>query len=569
MNMREENKEGAQDSCGPARLPCNTDALDALEKKLRTPGVSPQELYRIALTDPGLTVELVRHTRQIIGKPFSKPDFNLSNHLSNLPLDEVSALATSLKANMSKLTDDQRVLVAGLGRTATLAAWIAGYLAESCSIESAHECSGSTMFHFVGELKAVAAQAEGFKHASNSSASQEELRELLKKNCDFDVQEWENQWFIDSQLPRFRVPTTASDLADFSQNNRELHTAVLAAIELTEALQAEQLQNWIDDGIAPADTVFAALVADQTLQMEIISNIIDHYRNTENDLQQGPAAITAPPTSTTTDNIDTPQGTGAPASQSKDSGIISVPPPNLENDARFGRTGPPPRDAKTADEPLPDIDLAALRTSEQLFAAQESDTEPVMQIDLAASTPIIFACPENANYQIESIDPPELPKPIESRVKEIVESFEKIINKATTSDDLLVAIMEELTGTLFKRAALVVISERERFALTVAARGDADNPQRLEYKSELSPLSTRQQSIQSFAHSPKDCSPFGSKAFALAPLDATHEKPVALYADCGTDVILSLEARTVFRGVVELLNNRLPELQGGIPEELT
>ncbi|MEZ4753703.1 MAG: hypothetical protein R3A13_05255 [Bdellovibrionota bacterium] len=62
--------------------------------------------------------------------------------------------------------------------------------------------------------------------------------------------------------------------------------------------------------------------------------------------------------------------------------------------------------------------------------------------------------------------------------------------------------------------------------------------------------------------------PFGSKAFALSPIDADHDTPVALYADCGVDGSITFEARRIFRTVVEIHNQKLPSLPGGIPVEL-
>ena len=40
---------------------------------------------------------------------------------------------------------------------------------------------------------------------------------------------------------------------------------------------------------------------------------------------------------------------------------------------------------------------------------------------------------------------------------------------------------------------------------------------------------------------------------------------MTLYADCGKDLVITFEARRIFRSVVDLLNHILPQLPGGLP----
>jgi hypothetical protein len=116
---------------------------------------------------------------------------------------------------------------------------------------------------------------------------------------------------------------------------------------------------------------------------------------------------------------------------------------------------------------------------------------------------------------------------------------------------------------------LIVVSKDKSQAIVVAARGpNIGNGQKLSITDPLNPLAQCFTKVQSFGNRESEYSPFGSKSFSLAPINADHDTPVARYADCGNDRAISFEARRVFRTVVEILNERLPQIPGGIPVEL-
>jgi len=166
------------------------------------------------------------------------------------------------------------------------------------------------------------------------------------------------------------------------------------------------------------------------------------------------------------------------------------------------------------------------------------------------------------------IAPPEIHT---SNGTTIVTSIVQQFDQATRSEELLAQLLEALVDKgPFEKSALIVVSKDRKSAVVVAARGpDIGNGQRLSLDDPLSPLAQCFSKVQSFGSKESPVSPFGSKAFALAPIDADHETPVALYADCGNSGTLSFEARRVFRAVVEVLNRRLPGIPGGIPVEVS
>jgi ribosomal protein L29 len=166
--------------------------------------------------------------------------------------------------------------------------------------------------------------------------------------------------------------------------------------------------------------------------------------------------------------------------------------------------------------------------------------------------------------------PVKLPELRTSKGTKTVASISTMFEEAENSEELLTSLLDMLVGKgPFEKSALIVISKDRKTALVVTARGpNIGNGQTLELTDPLSPLAQCFSKVQSWGNKESKESPFGSKAFALAPIDADHDTPVALYADCGRDGSITFEARRIFRTVVEILNQKLPHLPGGIPVEL-
>ncbi len=157
-----------------------------------------------------------------------------------------------------------------------------------------------------------------------------------------------------------------------------------------------------------------------------------------------------------------------------------------------------------------------------------------------------------------------------SKGKQVLNTLSGMFDQAKTSEQLLSQLLQMLVDNgPFEKSALIVVSGDRTKAVVVAARGpNIGNGQTLILDDPLSPLAQCFSKIQSFGNRKNKNSPFGSRAFALAPIDADHDTPVALYADCGNEGAVSFEARRIFRTVVEALNQKLPEIPGGIPVEI-
>lgn len=178
--------------------------------------------------------------------------------------------------------------------------------------------------------------------------------------------------------------------------------------------------------------------------------------------------------------------------------------------------------------------------------------------------------PKTVRQKVKSQPTVAPPQAASAKAREMVSNISDMFEGAQTSEELLSCLLAKLVDSgPFEKSALIVVSKDRKQALVVAARGpNIGNGQRITIDDPLNPLAQCFSKVQSFGTKENQCSPFGSKAFALAPINADHDTPVALYADCGANGAITFEARRIFRTVVELLNQKLPQIPGGIPVEL-
>ncbi|MCB0309898.1 MAG: HDOD domain-containing protein [Bdellovibrionales bacterium] len=172
--------------------------------------------------------------------------------------------------------------------------------------------------------------------------------------------------------------------------------------------------------------------------------------------------------------------------------------------------------------------------------------------------------------RVEKKVPVEPPKMVTPKANKVMSAFTDALESARTSEELLTEILAMLVDNApFEKSALIVVSKDRKHAIVVAARGPGiGSGQKIALDDPLSPLAKCFSKVQSFGNRGNASSPFNSKAFALAPVDADHDTPVALYADCGAEGSLTFEARRIFRNVVDILNQKLPQIPGGIPVEI-
>lgn len=151
-----------------------------------------------------------------------------------------------------------------------------------------------------------------------------------------------------------------------------------------------------------------------------------------------------------------------------------------------------------------------------------------------------------------------------------IELIQEICNNCKRTQDLLSQVMSLLIEQgPYARAALLTLAQEQQTATVHTAIGPGfDAGEKINVADPLSPIALCLTKIHSFnAPGVYDAlSPFGITSYAVSPVMVNKTQPAVLYADCGNEKSLPLEARKVFRLVVGLLNEILPELPDGLPD---
>jgi HD-like signal output (HDOD) protein len=215
----------------------------------------------------------------------------------------------------------------------------------------------------------------------------------------------------------------------------------------------------------------------------------------------------------------------------------------------------------TADE-VPIASLSISLDDDELNAPTVIvDRDELMElISSSGSAVFIEKTSQNLEYEKGSLS---------TQSQAVIEMVEFICKGAESSRSLLEELMSTITDQgPFNRAALIQINNSKESALIKSAIGEEFSqitpPVELFVEDPLSPLSTcatRVSSFNSYTNNGiKDLiAPFGISSYAISPIKLNSSYTFVLYVDCGEHKPLPLEARKIFRIVVGLLNNSLPQ----------
>ncbi len=198
----------------------------------------------------------------------------------------------------------------------------------------------------------------------------------------------------------------------------------------------------------------------------------------------------------------------------------------------------------------------------------ETDRPDVDAVE-ATATDQSFAA---ATFPVEAAPiPVETPDSLSDEAKSALSLIKRLCEESRNSQELLNNVMQLLiTEGPYRRAALIIVGAGGHSAkLHIEVGTGFERGSTIPILDPVSPLAMCLMKVKSFnAQGIEDIlSPFGTSAYALAPLTVAYPTPVLLYADCGTEKPLALESRKIFRLVMGLLNQVLPHLAGGLPKE--
>ncbi|MCB0336402.1 MAG: HDOD domain-containing protein [Bdellovibrionales bacterium] len=503
-----------------------------------------KELATTISQDPVLVLELLRISNAVF-------------FASTTPVVNAQAAIVRLGSDMSKKTLEkvnERVEYTGEIRywfehfrnLCKKTSIVARIVAEAVQRPLADDCQTAGLFMNVGDMLAVASLKETYTELAKDN-SIARVRYLLANNHRFDTEHMGVQYLRALGIPEDLVAAVDRKAQVRSQERAMMRPIVFAAAELVTAFESEKWDRVAPGKNLPPKSNLRLLQLPDAQYARVYERVGEFLfaSKLKEPLEE-----------------EAPQEEPAPAPEPE----VAVEPKEEEKkEAKpVQATNPAPKVPEPTPPPTPEpVSPAPISSSNS--QKDFSDIDPDDQFSLGGSVNI--ATPRVTKEEVTFIAPPSLrTKKGNAMVTSITSEIESIDN----SEDMIATVLDLLVKTgPFEKSALIVTAKDRGHAIVVAARGpNIGNGQRLSLDDPLSPLAQCFSKVRSFSNRSSKESPFGSKAFALAPVDACHDSPVALYADCGNEKSISFEARRVFRVAVEILNQKLPTVPGGIPVEL-
>lgn len=520
-----------------------------------------------ASQDPVIVIELLKTANAMFFSGGRSPITSVKTSIVRLGSDIVQQLLDGLKER--PVTKDERVFHwqeihrSRCKRTAIVARILAEALAKNLN----DDCQAAGLLFNVGELLAVAFFQETYaKLADNSQRASVNFR--LLQDHKFDVEKMGV-----SYLKRQGIPDNLLFAIDRDGRPRQAERAImkplcLASVEFVDAFDTNKWEKLAPGKTLNPKSALRLLQFSDSQYLKVYERCSEYLfsaRLLEERQRAAAAGKNLVFEDSTPQVVQTSEAEVAPEKDSE-----------LENEIRSLIHG----DAEFEDE----ISISDSRPENSAPLSKVVATEPQNKSTQVKQLPDIIADATD-NFSLNStktqkkqvarvqskvikVTPPKLHT---SKGTKTVTKITEMFDQAASSEELLSNLLQMLVDQgPFEKSALIVVSKNRTEALVVAARGPGiGNGQKIPLDDPLSPLAHCFSKLQSFGNRESKDSPWGSKSFALSPIDADHDTPVALYADCGENGALTFEARRVFRTVVQILNEKLPHIPGGIPVELT
>ncbi len=523
-----------------------------------------ETLALLASQDPVIAIELLRISNAMYFAGGKSAITTMKQAIIRLGSDVVLETLENLKDRPIFENEDVAFWFEAHRARGKKLAIVAKVLAEAVARTLSDDCEMAALLMRMGEMLAVAYFREEYiKLAEEHSRSGVNYR--LAQDHKFDVERMGLNY-----LRRLGIPEALLFAIDRDGRSRTPDRAIMkplcaAAQEMVEAFESNRWEKLTPGKPLPPKSAIRMLGLSDPQYLKLYERISEYLFSSrlEEEKKKQDAIITS--AQAVTEEADSPEAEVEDSSdsefQSEIQNIIDVSAEDEEQALKqvketksSKKTEPAAVEAKpkqTVIKAIPE----SIEERNEIFSLKKpkTDEKKVPRVEAKSVVPIQ--------------QPPAMRT---AGANKVLSSVSTIMDSAATSEELLSSLLQMLVDQgPFEKSAIIVVSKDRKNAIVVAARGpNIGNGQKLELKDPLSPLAKCFSKVQSFGNRSSQESPFGSKAFALAPIDADHETPVALYADCGPSGSISFEARRIFRNVVDILNQKLPSVPGGIPVEI-
>lgn len=558
----EQPQDGNKGSAGVfgTLFPPDARVWGEARKLVADKSIRVEDLAVCASQDPVIVIELLRTSNAMFFAGGRSPITSVKTAIVRLGSDVV--LDTLEKMRERPPFDNERVQHwfethrSRCRRTAI----VARLLGEAVARNLADDCQTAGLFVFLGEMLAVAHFGTLYANLADKS-SRTAVNFRLLQDHKFDVEKMGLNYLRRAGIPEVLLFAIDRDARSRSPERAVLRPLCTSAGELVDAFDNNRWERFAPGKVIPSKSAIRMLQMNDSQYLKVYERASEYLfsaKLTEERTKQQ-AVWTAQSIAAAADTPPEPSADGQSSEresleseieniiQERASGEMeAVPPPPPPVSSAPTAIAPPQRQETQIQEVATD-----LKDNDSAFALKKT--------------------PERRVPRLEKKDSPTPPPRLRtSKGTEVVSNIASMFDQAETSEDLLSKLLQMLIDNgPFQKSALIVVSKDRKHAIVVAARGEnISHGQKIALDDPLSPLAHCFSKLQSFGSKKNSSSPFGSRSFALAPIDADHATPVALYADCGERGALTFEARRIFRTVVDILNQRLPTIPGGIPVEL-
>jgi HD-like signal output (HDOD) protein len=424
-------------------------------------------------------------------------------------------------------------------------------LSEALARTLTDDCQAAALLLSVGDMLAVAHFGQKYVELAEE-LSKSGLNYRLAQDYRFDVEKMGVSYLRKYGIPEALLFAIERDGRARSQERVLIKPIIWASLELVEAFDSNRWEKFAPGKTLSSKSSLRMLQIPDNQYLKIYERCSEYLfaaRLQEERKKHGATAVQA---------VISPE----PEAVSVDSTNESD---SLQDDIQNLLKGGVPEEVDSAEATREEAEIPPISSAPP---TNPTAPEPAPSDDFAITkSPTTSLKP--ARTTVPRPKDPQ-PEPLTSAAKEIMQSMSGLMDEAKSGEELLSQLLDMLVKSgKFEKSALIVVSKDRKKAKVVAARGpNIGNGQTLIIDDPLSPLARCFSKVKSWGSRESKDSPWGSKAFAVAPIDAAHDTPVALYADCGTDGAITFEARRIFRTVVQALNQRLPEIPGGIPIEI-
>jgi len=439
---------------------------------------------------------------------------------------------------------------------------VSSILSEALARPLLDECQVAALLMFVGEMIAVMHLKERYTKLANE-ASRSALLFRLAQDFKFDVESMSVSYLRRHGTPEGILMVLDRDSVIRAKDRVVMKPICMAAGELVDAFDQNRLDKLAPGKQIPPKSALRILMMSEPQYLKVyerVSEFLFSFRVLEERKQE---AARKSQGKAPAGSASARSASSSPSSKQLQTEIQSILDEELDDDL------------DDVGNELDEVEALAVE-DDDIEEAEETQVEELDE-PLGASLKEFNLRPEAAASKtvarVATTEKKPEGTPIIHTKKgtQFLSDIAGMLGEAKTSQELLAQILAKLvTPGPFEKAAIIVVSKDRKKAIVVACRGPAlGGGQTLSLDDPLNPLAQCLSRVQSYGRNKNNVSPFGSRAFAVAPLDADHDTPVALYADCGKNGALTFESRRIFRAVVGILNKRLPTLPGGIPVEVS